>query len=317
MISQLLQHKPEQFRYASVIATTRRDACHGTGIYRPSKLVRTGASAVVIEHCVYVFGGQEPSTGLCCNDVLKFDANSANWTTVNPKSGKPPPRHAHSSGKLGQHSFLIFGGASQSHEVMDDVWVFNAMTLEWKHVVPQGPPAAAREMAAGSALSEHQFVVTGGRGADGALLDDVVMLDISGDPTWTPVLKHDSIRRCAHSAICMSLSRVKVISSLGSSNPDGSHAETHHVQEEQPSKHVVIFGGFVGSGVSQQLVLLDLEKHECNIVKPDNDMSWPSPRFAHAACTIPNEAGHDSMCIFGGLGVDTDCCAWHVWNPNE
>lgn len=203
---------------------------------RPFKLIRTGASSVVINEYAYVFGGQEPSTGMCCNDVLQFNARTMHWTMVDVKSGQPPPRHAHTCSKIGQHSFVVFGGASQNHEcgsvvlfcvqslvqesamamwllscrALNDVWVFNTMTLEWKHVVPGGAAVAGREMAAGTAVSEHQFVVTGGRGGDGVLLDDVVLLDFSGEPTWTQLLRHDSIRRCAHSAVCIHLHKAKV-----------------------------------------------------------------------------------------------------------
>jgi len=78
--------------------------------------MRTGAGVVAMDEWVYMFGGQEPSTGLCCNDILKFNIKTRHWETVCPASGKPPPRHAHTVGKVGQHSFLIFGGASQNHE---------------------------------------------------------------------------------------------------------------------------------------------------------------------------------------------------------
>lgn len=206
--------------------------------------MRTGAGVVAMDEWVYMFGGQEPSTGLCFNDVLKFNIKTRNWETVCPASGKPPPRHAHTVGKVGQHSFLVFGGASQNHEygpadvgwyrtalwiaiahlvvfqtlqeqhvcrVLADVWVFNTMASEWKRLVPGGVCPSAREMAAGVMISRHEFVVTGGRGHGGVLLDDAVLLNLDSDPSWKPVMRHESLRRCAHTAVVMNMSRTEVI----------------------------------------------------------------------------------------------------------
>lgn len=285
---------------------------HQEAVCRPFELVRTGASAIAIDDCVYIFGGQEPMTGLCCNEILTLNVKTRHWTTVCPASGKPPPRHAHTVGRLGQHSFLVFGGASQSHEygstvvgllgihmwinassahivsqicvcrVLADVWVFNTMSLEWKLVLPRGSAPAGREMAAGVMISEHQFVVIGGRGHGGVILDDVVLLDLACDPSWKQILNHDSLKRCAHSAVTMDLPSGQVTFWKGGSAIDkythdytakfiwtltpvaGTYlgywdTQAHmsqYVQDGDTTKTIAIFGGFVGQGLSDDLVCL-------------------------------------------------------------
>ena len=65
---------------------------------------------------VYLFGGQDPESGLCYNDVQRFDPAKGSWEKVQPSSGKPAPRHAYCAGLVGSHSFAVFGGANQSNE---------------------------------------------------------------------------------------------------------------------------------------------------------------------------------------------------------
>lgn len=65
---------------------------------------------------VYIYGGQEPSTGLCFGDVVQLDTKTWHWHPLRAAGGHPPPRHAHCAGALGAHSILVYGGASQQDE---------------------------------------------------------------------------------------------------------------------------------------------------------------------------------------------------------
>jgi N-acetylneuraminic acid mutarotase len=40
---------------------------------------RTGASMTAIDGRLYIFGGQEPQTGVCFNDVIVFDPATGSW----------------------------------------------------------------------------------------------------------------------------------------------------------------------------------------------------------------------------------------------
>jgi hypothetical protein len=66
-----------------------------------------------IGDALYIYGGQEPSTGLCFSDIAKLDTLSWTWSVINPSSGKPPARHAHCAGVLEGTCLLVYGGASQ------------------------------------------------------------------------------------------------------------------------------------------------------------------------------------------------------------
>lgn len=66
--------------------------------------------------CVYIYGGQEPSSGLCFGDVVQLDTDTWRWSPLKATSGQPPPRHAHCAGAVGDHSLVIYGGASQQHQ---------------------------------------------------------------------------------------------------------------------------------------------------------------------------------------------------------
>lgn len=63
-------------------------------------------------------------------------------------------------------------------------------------------------------------------------------------------------------------------------------------------------------------VLLDVSKKTCTRIMNDQTVAWPSARFAHAACTLHSLAGHDMLCVYGGLGAESDSTAWHIWDPH-
>lgn len=124
--------------------------------------------------------------------------------------------------------------------VLADVWVFNMLTSEWKRLVPGGLSPSAREMAAGVMISSHDFVVMGGRGHGGVLLDDAHLLNLDSDPSWKPVLKHDSLRRCAHTAVAMNISKTQVNSE--------EHGFCYGMDKPASSTKMV----FAGRGISRQ-----------------------------------------------------------------
>ena len=49
---------------------------------------RTGASMTAIDGRLYIFGGQEPQTGVCFNDVIVFDPAAASWHRATVEGGR-------------------------------------------------------------------------------------------------------------------------------------------------------------------------------------------------------------------------------------
>lgn len=62
---------------------------------------------------VFIYGGQEPSTGVCFSEVVKIDTTAWVWSVLQPASGKPPARHSHCAGVAHEHALVVYGGASQ------------------------------------------------------------------------------------------------------------------------------------------------------------------------------------------------------------
>ena len=74
---------------------------------------RTGATMTAIGSDIFIYGGQEPSTGVCFSEVIKVDTCKWQWSVLQPASGKPPARHSHCAGKAHEHGILVYGGAGQ------------------------------------------------------------------------------------------------------------------------------------------------------------------------------------------------------------
>ena len=58
-------------------------------------LSRTGCSCTLIGNEMYIFAGQEPSSGTLFNDIFKVDLETKTLKRVSVNGGSPPPRHSH------------------------------------------------------------------------------------------------------------------------------------------------------------------------------------------------------------------------------
>ena len=165
---------------------------------------RSGASATVIGTDVYVFGGQDPSTGVCFNDVVVLDMNAWEWRRLTlAESGSPPPRNGHvACAARGGKALVVYGGSSPEEGPMGDVHVLNLEEgcEKWERPRVAGQAPEPREMHAGvffrlapSAPSDNlgdtlevteELLVAGGRGRDGVVFRDAHVLDVRA-MKWT------------------------------------------------------------------------------------------------------------------------------------
>ena len=131
------------------------------------------------------------------NDVYYFDTKSLAWNKVNTKivdaagseveGTSSLKRHSHVAIPLPNGNMLVFGGASEQNEILNDVWQLNLKTGLWARVkinCETGIWPCAREMhstcyntsSKDNGCTACQMYVMGGRNADGAVLGDMWLL---------------------------------------------------------------------------------------------------------------------------------------------
>lgn len=54
---------------------------------------------------MYLFGGQDPATGLAFNDLMVLDPDNWEWSAVELQS-RPPARHSHAAGPLEDNALV-------------------------------------------------------------------------------------------------------------------------------------------------------------------------------------------------------------------
>lgn len=64
------------------------------------------------------------------NDCLLLDPLSGNLKSIN-LMGAPPPRLGHTCSLIGDSMFVI-GGRADPLNILNDVWVLNTVTREWR-----------------------------------------------------------------------------------------------------------------------------------------------------------------------------------------
>jgi hypothetical protein len=153
---------------------------------------------------LFIFGGQEPQTGVCFNDVVVYDPALGAWHRAAITGGSPPPRHSHTACVFQKTRVLVYGGAwcvppppcnltraGEDHTIVsaagwvrrsetgpsNEVWVLDTETLQWSRPTVKGQSPAAREMHAAVHVEGVGLVIHGGRADGGAVASDVHVLN--------------------------------------------------------------------------------------------------------------------------------------------
>ena len=182
----------------------------------------------------------------------------------------PEERTYHAS-ELMYPYLVVFGGEGVCD--MDDLWVFNFLTLSWKeiHIDQEKPKPCARRFHS-SALINNQFLIIAGCHGKYRCLKDVYSLDL------TPLLNSENY------------SELEWVER----KPTGSAFLTRwgHSSAVYDNK-VYIFGGRFSNDLNDVLVL-DIEKNSLKALKTATDL--PKARRRHSACFFGS-----CMIIFGGF----------------
>uniref|UniRef100_A0A7S0R239 Uncharacterized protein n=1 Tax=Pyramimonas obovata TaxID=1411642 RepID=A0A7S0R239_9CHLO len=246
---------------------------------------RSGATLTAVGDRLYIFGGQDPETGICFNDVVVYEPDSQTWDRIAAKGGSPPPRHSHTACCCHTNRILVFGGSGQTGSPTNDVWMFDTELGEWSRPTVKGQAPAPREMHSAVYVEGHGLVIYGGR-SDGssAVLSDVVVLDIDKlEWAWRAQTKHP---RCSHAG-----------AGIG-------------------NKKVLFYGGFTGAAVEGDAVELNLATRSVRVasVGPDQAKGYhPGARFAHSAVEMTGSAQQQQVVVFGGVTPEMDISDIAVW----
>ncbi|GFR48802.1 hypothetical protein Agub_g10753 [Astrephomene gubernaculifera] len=163
-------------------------------------LPRSGATLTVVGDRVFLFGGTEPVSGLCYNELKVLDPATWTWSNVEAQGTLPPPRHSHCSGCLADTCLIVYGGAGYQGP-MQDVWFYNTLQNSWSRPVVSGQHPAAREMHTGCMVDPTTLLVYGGRGAEFKVLCDAALFDAK-QMKWTAI-EPTPFSRCAHSCVVL------------------------------------------------------------------------------------------------------------------
>ncbi|CAL8463049.1 g2583 [Coccomyxa elongata] len=311
---------------------------------------RSGATMTAIGHKVYLYGGQDPQTGICYDDILVLDTLTWDWDFVEVESGRPPARHSHCTGLFQDHCLLVFGGAGM-HGTLGDLWLFNTRTGTWVTPMAEGQAPCQREMHSGTMLTDSRMLVCGGRSASGQVLCDVSIFD-GDEMKWTSSIATQFFF-CAHSAVLMpiAITTLPHLEATASSTLDipvktepvngdarGSHIEASSSQPAeqispvarrpltQTSPRVILYGGFSGEGITGFVLSLDPATLRVEIVDYGpgagstlvKGMRKPATRFAQSAVAVPTNGNSSSpweMVVVAGVHPEVDLSDIAIWRP--
>jgi len=158
-------------------------------------LPRGGASMSVAGGKVWMFGGQDPISGICFADFVVLDPNTWEWSRPQISGDPPASRHSHVAGVFKDRVIVVYGGAG-AQGTLGDVHCFDTETLTWTRPAIGGQAPAAREMAAGCMLADGRLFVHGGRSPEGHVLSDLAVLDLE-KMEWV-VRRPTQYPRCSH-----------------------------------------------------------------------------------------------------------------------
>lgn len=267
-----------------------------------------GHSAVAHGTDIVVFGGKNEETTTVFNDVLVFDTVGRAWRRATVEGEPPAARSGHTACVDGD-AMVVFGGATLE-TTLKDVHILDLSdkdALKWRAVETSGTKPMAREMhaafilpgrgtrpteeeasagtsagagagaaarAEGSTASGSQglLVVTGGRSAEQAVLDDVCVLDL-GNRRWSPKVR-SPYKHCAAAAAAVS-----------------------------GTSQFFVLGGFDGAGLSGAVRRLDATSADVKAWSWTTLSVSPSitQRFAVAGAAHGGE-----LFAFGGMSAEAD-----------
>jgi len=258
----------------AMIGVWSQPAALGNDVYVP----RAGHAGVVVDDCLYVFGGTTLNALL--SDLVMFCVSDSSWHHVTPSSPWPHARHGHAMAAIDSEIFVYGGVVDQRGHVSGELWVYSVGLSQWRLVATADdslrPPALSGHTL--TAVDGRYLYVVGGRTSSGQFVSDVhvVIMMTSGRARWQRQLSRGG--REAHRRLV-------------------GHSTVYDVD----SRSLVVFGGFSPENARfprRSALLLSYHIDTRRWVHLSYDPAVPSvprQRAYHAAVIVGNY-----MLIHGG-----------------
>lgn len=256
----------------------------------PMPFPRAWHSATLIDHMVFVFGGEigdedgsvdskgSDDDRKQCNNALVYDSTYRTWYTPSLTGTPPVARAGHCAALIpGSRDVLVFGGTHRSrwlndYYILEDLRNWIKPRISQKSVKPSQRSYA-------TLTTVNDYVVLFGGNNKRRCLNDVFLFD-SKSRTWVqPVILGQTPKaRTGHCAVAL-----------------------------EDGRGVLIYGGWDDQGVERlfysDVWMLRIEsKTECQwtcVFKGDNSTKKPGPRAGAAMCSGVGEQ-QDQTLLFGG-----------------
>lgn len=226
-----------------------------------------GASAVLYNGCIYVFGGHNGQH--MCNDLFKYDISRDLWTHEDNNGNPPTPRYFHSAAVL-EHSMYIFGGQDSGRpHYVNDLFRYDFDTCTWTNINGISPPSARHNHLA-VAVNHMMYIIGGHNGTSGVCYNDIHI--------YNPLANAWSIVRASGRP------------------PAAVHGASYVIIANDI---YVVFGRSYNT-VHSNIYCYNIETHAWRIVAPINNQTVPQPRSGHSCVLL----GDNACYIFGGIDKD-------------
>ena len=236
------------------------------------------------DHRMILFGGY--GVGGVQGDLWSLDLTNQIWRQLVVPDGPGPRWGMLSAYDARRRRMVLFGGAQSAtpgnEQLVNDVWALSlGKTLAWSRIVPTGQGPSARLVGTMVYDSRRDRMIVFG-GFDGAFLNDVWALELSGTPHWVRL------------------------------NPSGPLPPGRDVEDgvyDEDLDRVVIHGGWSGSDYLDDLWSLDLAT---NAWTEHHPVVKPSKRRESA---VAYDARHGRMFVWGGSDGDDELLGdlWELW----
>ncbi|CEM13230.1 unnamed protein product [Vitrella brassicaformis CCMP3155] len=217
--------------------------------------------AVVVDKCMYVFGGYDGSNRV--NDFLKYNFKTTKWSQIQSGAERGPSARDRHVAVAHDKCIYIFGGYDGSNRI-NDFWCFDTENETWTPIESQGTTPSPRHSHSAVEYNHSMYVFAG---YDGNYRSDFHEFNFA-QRKWAPV-------------------QVK--------NQNQAPKARYRTSAVVWKDTMLVFGGHDGAKHLNDFYEYNFEERIWTQIEQGGKMGPPSPRDSHIAVIHG-----DSMHLFGG-----------------